>query len=873
MSLFASKQGTIIDQKQHRLLVLAAAFLVFFSLALTLAPAARLHAWNVPLRWNHWIGFFAWVLTTVVVHTQLMQSLPDRDPYIFPVVALLSGWGLLTIWRLDAGMGLRQTLWLGVSSAAIVMGLRIPGLLRALRRYKYLWLSTGLLLTGLTFLFGTYPGGDGPRLWLGCCGVYLQPSEPLKLLLIAYLAAYLADQLPLRFSLVQLLAPTLIMSSAALALLAAQRDLGTASLFILIYSAVIYLASQRKRMLLLSLLILVTAGVLGYFLFDVVRIRVDAWLNPWLDPSGRSYQIVQSLLAVASGGIFGRGPGLGNPGVVPVAHSDFIFASIAEETGLLGACALLGLYTLLVGRGFKMALRATNNYQRYLAAGISTYLAVQGIFIMGGNLRMLPLTGVTLPFVSYGGSSLLTAYLSTLILVLISNRGEEDPAPLYKPEPYLVVSSGLFAGLLALALSSGWWAVARSDALLARTDNPRRGITDRYVPRGSILDRNKTPIVRTTGSVGEFQRQYEYPPLGATIGYNNPLYGQAGLEAGLDNYLRGLKGNPSSLIWIDHLLYGQSPPGLDAQLTLDLELQIQADTLLGDHRGALVLMNANTGGILAIASHPFFDSNQLETAWIDLIANSDSPLLNRATLGQYSPGTALGPFLLAYANTKRLLPTLPADLTYTTSQGEQLKCAVEPEKPIYPGKLIANGCPAAGAKLGEAIGANAISQIYQSLGLFETPDLPLETAQSQQITLTNPQLAAVSAENLKVTPLQMAIAAAALTNEGNRPAAVILSAVLTPHQGWVLFPIQPATSTDLSQGVGETLNSLAAQGTQTWQTTAVAQNNGSPITWYLAGTLPRATNPPLALALVLEEDQAQLARQIGQSLLQIALTK
>ena len=275
--------------------------------------------------------------------------------------------------------------------------------------------------------------------------------------MIAYLAAYLADRMLIQFGLMEMLTPTLLMIGGALALLVAQRDLGTASLFILIYTAVIYMASGRRRMLVVCLLILLTAGFMGYQLFDVVRIRVDAWVNPWLDPSGRSYQIIQSLMAFASGGFFGHGPGLGSPGVVPVAHSDFIFASIAEETGLLGTIGLLAIYALLVNRGFRAAMYASNHYRRYLAAGITTYLIVQAILIIGGNLRLLPLTGVTLPFVSYGGSSLLTASISLLILTLTTSQSEEEPAPLPNPTPYLFTSGALLLGLLALALAAGWW--------------------------------------------------------------------------------------------------------------------------------------------------------------------------------------------------------------------------------------------------------------------------------------------------------------------------------------------------------------------------------------------------------------------------------
>jgi len=777
--------------------------------------------------------------------------------------------GLLAIWRLDSGFGSRQSIWLVIGSLVISAGLRVPGLLALLRRYKYVWLTSGLLLTGLTFLFGTYPGGEGPQLWLCCCGVYLQPSEPLKLLLIVYLAAYLADHLPLTFSLPQLLIPTLIMIGAALTMLAIQHDLGTTTLFILIYTVVIYLASQRKRMLVFSLLVLLGAGFLGYLVFDVVRIRVDAWINPWLDPSGRSYQIVQSLISIASGGILGRGPGLGNPGVVPVAHSDFIFTSIAEETGLLGACALLGLYALIVDRGFRTALRAPNNYQRYLAGGISAYLVIQAILIMGGNLRLLPLTGVTLPFVSYGGSSLLTAYTAGLILILISNNDENETAPLAQPAPYLLISGGLLVGLLLLGFATSWWVIIRSDALLSRTDNPRRSISDRYVMRGTLLDRNNTPIAWTTGNVGEYQRLYEYPPLSPTVGYNNPLYGQAGLEAGLDDYLRGIRANPGSLIFIDYLLYGQPPPGLDVKLTLNLELQKEADRLLGDHHGALVLLNAGSGEILVIASHPYYDANQLEAAWKDIIHDPASPLLNRATHGRYSPGTSLGPFFLAFAAGQGSSLTLPSNLDYAYQRGAW-ECAVTPQNPALAGSLVSSGCPAAVAALGEQIGARGIEQVYDALGFGAPPSLPLDVAQVSSTTVQDASLAAVGQENLLVTPLQMAIAAATLSNQGKRPGVQIVSAVLTPHQGWVTFPVQPSALALSEQGVKEASNALADSEQKTWETTAVVKNDDGALTWYLSGTLPETTSKTFALALILEEDQPGLAREIGQSLLQSA---
>ena len=351
-------------------------------------------------------------------------SCPVRDPYLLPITALLTGWGLLVIFRLSTYFGLRQSIWLALGVLLITGLTLLKDPLDLLRRYKYIWLTGGLLLTALTFIFGVYPGGSGPTLWIGLGGLYLQPSEPLKLLLIIFMAAYLAERLPEQFSLTQTLVPLGLAFLAALALLIGQRDLGTASLIIILFAIILYFATDRLRVLIVSGLLLLAGGGLGYLFFDVVRLRVDAWLNPWLDPSGRSYQVVQSLIAVASGGIFGSGLGLGSPGLVPVAQSDFIFSAIAEEGGLLGCLVLLLVFALLIQRGFRTAISSADLFTRYLAGGISTYLALQSILIIGGNIRLLPITGVTLPFISYGGSSLVTAMLAAGILLCISAQGE-----------------------------------------------------------------------------------------------------------------------------------------------------------------------------------------------------------------------------------------------------------------------------------------------------------------------------------------------------------------------------------------------------------------------------------------------------------------
>ena len=869
MSLLLPEKASPVDEKQGRLMQMAAGFLLLYSIILTLAPAARIQSWEAPYRWNHWIGFLTWLIAAGLVHRQIMRYAPERDPFLFPIAALLAGWGLLSIWRLDWIMGARQTAWLAVCLGVFTLGLRSEHLLVFLRRYKYLWLTGGLLLTALTFLFGTYPGGYGPRLWLGCCGVYLQPSEPLKLLLIVYLSAYLADRLPVSFRLMQMLPPTLILGGAALALLVRQRDLGTASLFILIYTVVIFLASQRWKILLVSFITLLAAGIAGYMLFDVVQIRVNAWLNPWLEPGGGSYQIVQSILAVASGGLLGAGPGMGSPGAVPVAHSDFIFASVAEETGLLGAVGLLLLFALLVNRGFRAALFATNNYRRYLAAGITAYLAMQAIFIIGGNLRLLPLTGVTLPFVSYGGSSLLTAFISVLLLVLVSNRGEEETAPLPNASPYLLISGGLLAGLLALALGAGWWSVIRSADLQARPDNPRRAIADRFVPRGTLLDRSGTPIASNGGTPGNYVRVYEYPPLSATIGYNNPLYGLAGLESGLDDYLRGLAENDETLTWSTNLLYGQPPPGSDVRLTIELDLQQQADLLLEDHRGAVVLLNATTGEILVMASHPYFDPNALAENWNNLVSDPSAPLLNRATQGQYSPGAALGPFLLGYVYAQSDAPEIAGKLGDGSRTNTQ-NCAIVPQDKSSAASLIASGCTEPLVVLSQAVGAEPLERLLTSLGLYEAPALPFAVVAPSGLAAPNQVLAAQGQDGLIVTPLQMARAAAALSSGGTLPPVQLAAAVQTPNGTWKALPSGESRPTLLNADISEALNAMIISDLPYWQSVSLAHSQDSELTWYLGGTLPGAPGSPLAVAVILEENNPTLARAIGTALLQEA---
>lgn len=392
---------------------------------------------------SHWIHLAVWMACAIVGQYWLERKLPHRDPLIFPIAIILSGWGLITIDRLAPIFADRQTVWLAVSVAAMMFVAAQPKALTLLRNYRYTLLIVGLALLLATIIMGQNPSGwaGAPALWLwlGFGSVYFQPSEPLKVILVAFLASYLAEQHPTlrterlsstdrRFRLSpRIVGPILLMWSLSIVILVWQRDLGTAMLFFLVFILLLYVVSGSVLMLFSGGVLTVLAGFVAYKLFSVVRLRIDIWMNPWPEADNRAYQIVQSLIAFAEGGVFGQGVGQGYPSYIPVVHSDFAFAAIAEEWGLLGVIVLIALIITLVTRGLQSALyHAPQSFNFLLAVGLSLLIATQSLIIMGGVLKIIPLTGVTLPFISYGGSSLLVSFVILGLLLRLSSHKDAE---------------------------------------------------------------------------------------------------------------------------------------------------------------------------------------------------------------------------------------------------------------------------------------------------------------------------------------------------------------------------------------------------------------------------------------------------------------
>ncbi len=387
-----------------------------------------------PLEWDTLEGAGLFAAALLATSAWVRRRLPFADPLLLPLAACLASVGQLMTSRLEPALGPRQGIWVLAGLAALVAVSLLPSIL-VLRRYRYTWATLGLLLLIVTLAFGSDPNDSGARLWLTFGPVNVQPTEIVKLLLVVFLAAYLEDHRevlalagrrigPLWLPPLPYLAPILVMAGAALGIFVVQRDLGPALLFSTVLLAMLYMASGRGSYVVIGTVLLLLAGAVADGLFSHVHVRVAIWLDPWGEATAGGYQLVQGLYALASGGVLGAGLDLGSPRFVPAVHTDFIVAAIGEELGLVGSLAVVNLFVLLTLRGFRVALRARSGFNALLAAGLTSVLALQALIILAGTLRLIPLTGITLPFVSYGGSSVLANFLLVGILLLISQEEE-----------------------------------------------------------------------------------------------------------------------------------------------------------------------------------------------------------------------------------------------------------------------------------------------------------------------------------------------------------------------------------------------------------------------------------------------------------------
>jgi cell division protein FtsW (lipid II flippase) len=382
------------------------------------------------------------VVAYVLAHIIVRKTAREADSLILPLAAILNALGLAAIYRLaPSGFGPVQVTWTAVAVAAFIITLLIVRDYKILARYKYILGFAGVAL----LLLPLSPLGEevfGARLWVNVGAFSFQPGELAKIALVLFFAAYLAERKELlalatrRFAGFHVpdlkhFGPLLVMWGLSLAVMFYEKDLGSSLLFFSIFLVMLYIATARFVYLAFGSLLFIVGAYIGYQAFPHVQVRVQVWLdafNPDLI-EGPSFQLAQSLFALSTGGLFGTGLGQGRPDLIPAAHTDFIFSVVGEELGLLGTAAVLLCFMLLVTRGLHIAMHGRSDFGILLAAGLTTILGVQTFIILAGATRLLPLTGITLPFMSYGGSSLLSNFILIALLIRISHQDAAEPAP------------------------------------------------------------------------------------------------------------------------------------------------------------------------------------------------------------------------------------------------------------------------------------------------------------------------------------------------------------------------------------------------------------------------------------------------------------
>lgn len=614
---------------------------------------------------------FAWMQFAVpgallaaflAAHLAVRRFAPNADPTLLPIAFVLSGLGLAFVSRLDTELAASQVMWLFVGVAALVTTLAAVPSLERLARYKYTIMLAGIVLLVLPALIGREI--NGAKLWIRVGSFSFQPGELAKILIVIFLAAYLAEHremlsvstrrvLGLRLPELRTLGPLLLMWAVSLFVLVFERDLGSSLLLFGTFLVMLHVATGRAAYTVVGLALFAGGATVAWRLFDHVQTRVAIWLDPFADAAGRGYQLVQSLFALAAGGMIGVGPGKGMPERIPFVETDFIFSAIGEELGLLGASAVVLCYLLITVRGLATATRARSDVAAFVAVGLVASIALQAFVIIGGVTRLIPLTGITLPLVSYGGSSLLSTFIA---LGLLLRAGDESTGTGTDMQTASFDSGVLgrialgrrvtraalvLVSLLSLLVVNLTWIQVVNARSLQNSPANSRGVAEAArSDRGSILTRDgavlaeSTPLDRST-----YQRVYPRGSLAAhSVGYFSLTYGRAGVESAANDALSGRR---TFRTWTDVIdaAAGRPVRGDDVVLTLDSAVQEAAEKALGSRRGAIVAVDPRTGAVLASHSMPGFDPGEVDGAWDTLSADAAAPLVDRARQSLTAPGS------------------------------------------------------------------------------------------------------------------------------------------------------------------------------------------------------------------------------------------
>ena len=620
------------------------------------------------------IGIFA---AFIAAHISVRIFAADADPAILPIVFVLSGIGIAFVTRLAPDLAYNQVIWLFVSVACMIAVLAFSKRLEKLANFKYTLMVIGFLLLLSPLVPGLGQEIYGSRIWLSIGPLSFQPGELAKVVIVLFLASYLAGNRellsvftwrigPFRLPDVRTIAPMLVMWAISLLIVIFEKDLGSALVFFFVFLVMLYVATGKKFYLIVGVVLMAAGCVGAYMGFSHVQVRVANWLNPFDDPQGTGYQMLQGLYSMADGDLFGVGIGRGQAYQIPVVESDFIFAAIAEECGLMGSAGILLVYLSFAIRGYLTAARAKSDFSSLTAVGLTTTIVLQAFIIVGGVTRLIPLTGLTLPFISQGGSSLLSSFIAVGFLLRCGDEGTGVDSEMVttgmlhsnsvlgrvslgkRLTTSLVILSALFVLLVA---NLTMIMVVHAQEYQNMPGNNHTLAKQATIKRGTIETHDGTVLAESVqNSDGTYERTYPAGDLASqVVGYYSTVYGTSGIEASQNETLTGDQNFAS---WIDVLnaQAGITQPGNDVVLTLDSTIQQAAQDALSGYTGACVVIDPKTGAILAMASSPTYDAADFD-AVLDAAAAGDetTALLNRATQAQYAPGSTFKTITLATA--------------------------------------------------------------------------------------------------------------------------------------------------------------------------------------------------------------------------------
>ncbi len=654
------------------------------------------------------LGLFA---AFAAAHVAARIFAPGADPAILPIVFVMSGIGITFVTRLAPNLAMGQLAILFASIAFMVLTLVLVRNLDMVKRYKYTFGIIGILLLILPMFIGTEMYGS--RLWIRVPGLgTIQPGEFAKIFIVLFLAGYLSENrellsisnhkiLGLKIPRLRLLMPLFVVWGVCLAIVAFERDLGSALLFYTIFLIMLYVATGRFSYVVIGLLLLAVGAFGAYQVMGHVRVRFETWLDPFADAQDTGYQLVQSLYSLADGGMVGVGIGRGMSTLIPVVESDFIFSAIGEEMGLLGASAVLLLFMLFAVRGLTVAARAKSDLTAFIASGLTASISFQAFLIVGGVTRLIPLTGVTLPFMSQGGSSLLSSFIIVALLMRAGDEatgrnvelagtgtgeqvavvpasgrskagtrffgaagraeapaagGHARPASRVRRRLLDTPESGvlgrvalakrltreefLFTGLFAVLIGNlTYIQVIRARDYQEMSSNNHTILKSRYIQRGSIITSDGVTLAESVQQEdGTYARSYPNGNIAAhTVGYYSTQYGSTGIESSMNDTLTGSKDYSS---WQNAIssLAGMTQPGNSVVLTINSRIQSAAEQALNGRRGAIVVLDPRTGAVLARASNPTYDNSDV-SALMGGGESEDQSLFERATQALYTPGS------------------------------------------------------------------------------------------------------------------------------------------------------------------------------------------------------------------------------------------